>query len=358
MTERLPSGRLPSVRLLPATPVTILGRAQTARTAADILRSVGAEVTAIDANRADVDLRQLEDDETVVCDIVHEGADAGYLAAVAARRRGAWVTVSAFGLDGPLGGRPGTDLLCAAAGGLLGAVTDTRGAQHLMPGSQALRVGGQAAALAALHAISLVRSGQEPLHLDLSVQEAVAFCTVQQETAQLVFECGGKLGASRYSAPSGYFTCTDGEILIIIIDDHQMVRFAEVIDRPDWPAKYPRNTDRDDHTAEINEVVQAWTATRSKLECEHLLQGNGVAATAVRTLREAVTNEQYRGRDFLLPEDDMRLSFGTLPALVTPLPPGAGPRGQGGPEASPAHSPARSSGRWAPPSSAWRRSSA
>ena len=90
----------------------------------------------------------------------------------------------------------------------LGAVTDSGGGFHPMPGLQALGVGGQAAALAVLHAVSLVRGGQEPVHLDVAVQEAAAFCSVQQEAAHKLFECGGAAGASRYSAPSGYFNCT------------------------------------------------------------------------------------------------------------------------------------------------------
>jgi crotonobetainyl-CoA:carnitine CoA-transferase CaiB-like acyl-CoA transferase len=321
MTSTVPSGRLQSIDLVPGLAVSVLGRGRAGATAGRVLRALGAEVSTLDASWRDVDVSGLDDGAVVVCDVVAEGASGDYLAAVAARRRGAWVTVSAFGLDGPLGGRPGSDLLCGAAGGLLGAVTDSQGAFHPMPGLQALGVGGQVAALAVLHAVSLMRGGEESVHLDVAVQEAAAFCSVQQEAAHVLFECGGAAGASRYSAPSGYFPCTDGEILITVLDDHQMVRFAEVIDRPDWPAKYPRITDRAAHGDEIDAVVQGWTSTRSKFECEHLLQGNGVAATAVRTIEEAASNEQYRARDFVLPAGDgpgSRLSFGALPALVRP----------------------------------------
>jgi crotonobetainyl-CoA:carnitine CoA-transferase CaiB-like acyl-CoA transferase len=321
MTATVPSGRLQSVDLVPGLAVTVLGGGPAGATAGRVLQALGAQVSTIDASWRDVDTAGLDGDAVVVCDVVAEGAEADYLAAVAARRRGAWVTVSAFGLDGPLGGRPGSDLLCGAAGGLLGAVTDSHGGFQPLPGLQALGVGGQVAALAVLHAVSLVRGGQEPVHLDVAVQEAAAFCSVQQEAAHKLFECGGAAGASRYSAPSGYFPCIDGEILITVLDDHQMVRFAEVIDRPDWPEKYPRITDRAAHGDEIDAVVQAWTSTRSKFECERLLQGNGVAATAVRSIAEAASNEQYRARDFLLPagdDKDTRLSFGALPTLVQP----------------------------------------
>ena len=131
-----------------------------------------------------MDLGGLAGETLVVCDIVEEGATAGYGAAVAGRSGGAWVTVSAFGLDGPKGGEKGSDLVCAAAGGLLQSVADPDGGVHAMPGGQALRAGGQAAALAALHGLSLVRGGHEPVHLDVSVQEAVTYCAIPQPAAR------------------------------------------------------------------------------------------------------------------------------------------------------------------------------
>ena len=148
MTQVEPSRRLQSIGLLPDTPITVLGRGQVALTAAEILRVVGAAVRVNESSAYDMDLAELADEGLVVCDIVEEGAKARYLASVAARTGGAWVTVSAFGLDGPKGGEKGSDLVCAAAGGLLQSVSDPGGGVHPMPGSQALRAAGQAAALA------------------------------------------------------------------------------------------------------------------------------------------------------------------------------------------------------------------
>ena len=66
-----------------------------------------------------------------------------YLEGVAGRRSGVWVTISAFGIDGPRGRVPGSDLVCAAAGGLLGSVRDAEGGVYPVPGFPALRVAGQ-----------------------------------------------------------------------------------------------------------------------------------------------------------------------------------------------------------------------
>ena len=74
------------------------------------------------------------------------------------------------------------------------------------------------------------------------------------------------------------------------------------------------------HTDEIQDTVATWTRTGSKFECESVLQAHGVAASAVRTLSEVVSNEYFLQRDFLRTSDDGRLSCSTFPALATPLP--------------------------------------
>jgi crotonobetainyl-CoA:carnitine CoA-transferase CaiB-like acyl-CoA transferase len=318
MRQTEPVRRLRSVPLLPDLPVTVVGRGQAARTGAEILRVLGAEVRVVDASALEINAEELAGDALVVCDLVEYGATPSYLAAVAGRPRGAWVTVSAFGLDGPKGGEAGSDLVCAAAGGLLQCVTDPGGGVHPIPGSQALRVAGQAAALAALHALSLVRSGQEPLHLDLSVQEAVAYCAIPQPAASVLYEAG-LLEGRGFGAPQGRLPCADGALSILVIDDHQWNRLVEAMGRPAWTEPYSQLEVRRARRDEIQDAVAAWTRTRSKFDCERILQAHGVAACAERTLADVVSNEQFLERDFLGPGDDAHLSCATLPALITPL---------------------------------------
>jgi crotonobetainyl-CoA:carnitine CoA-transferase CaiB-like acyl-CoA transferase len=295
---------------------TVVGEGQAAETAADILRTLGGSVRRLAGNIAGIGIGSLEEPSVVICDVVSDGCDPSYVEEVARRPRGAWVTVSAFGLDGPQGGQPGSDLICAAAGGLLSAVADPDGRLYPLPGNQSLQVAGQAAALAALQAISLLADGSGPLHLDLSVQEAVAFSSVQQECAHLVYECGVIAGASRYSAPSGVFPCADGQVGVIVIDDHQFARFSETIDRPDFIGIFPTLSDRVQFADMINSVCAEWTSSRSKFLCEQLLQERGVAAVAVRTLAEIQETDQYRARHFLLPDDGGTLRTQLLPGLV------------------------------------------
>ena len=174
------------------------------------------------------------------------------------------------------------------------------------------RVAGQAAALAALHALSLVRSGQEPLHLDLSVQEAVAYCAIPQPAASVLYEAG-LLEGRGFGAPQGRLPCADGALSILVIDDHQWNRLVEAMGRPAWTEPYSTLEVRRARRDEIQDAVAAWTRTRSKFDCERILQAHGVAACAERTLADVVSNEQFLERDFLGPGEDAHLSCATLP---------------------------------------------
>jgi crotonobetainyl-CoA:carnitine CoA-transferase CaiB-like acyl-CoA transferase len=293
----------------------VLGHGAVALTAHDTLASLGADVAkAAVADDADI----------IICDRVADVTDESYLSRVGrwienrpAGRPGTWVTVSAFGLDGPAGGLPGSDLVCAAAGGMLAALTDGDGRFHQMPGEQALQATGLLAVLAALHGVSLSRSDGIAVHLDLSAQEATAFSSVQQELAHILYRCGGAGGGARYSAPAGVFECADGLINIIVIDDHQFARVAEVVGRPEWITLYPTLPDRVANGDTINAVVQQWLATRSKVECERLMQGNGVPATAVRTVAEVNTSDQFQERDWTARCTGLGSAVPPVPAVVT-----------------------------------------
>lgn len=256
------------------------------------------------------------DGDIVVCDQIGDGCGGNYLRAVSnllgdsrLRRVRVWVSVSAFGIGGPAGGYRGCDLVCAAAGGLLYAVTDARGRLRRLPRDQALRAAGQVAILAALHGLSQNIERAEPVHIDVSAQEAVVFCAMQQDVTHVMHRCNGRSGAGRYTAPTGVFDCTDGLVRIMVLEDHQFARLAEVVGRPDWPRRFPSAAQRRANAQTINTVVRQWAAERSKLDCERLLQANAVPATAVRGIDEFRDCAQARARDCPGP--------GGFPGLIT-----------------------------------------
>jgi crotonobetainyl-CoA:carnitine CoA-transferase CaiB-like acyl-CoA transferase len=308
-----------SVAYLTGLRACVAGAGTAASMAAGVLSALGMTVDEVDAAP---DVPRHDPWDVVICDRVSVGAGDDYLDLVARRLsadhpvvRHCWVTASAFGLSGPARSFTGSDLVCAAAGGLLSAVFDRHGRVFLIPGKQALQTVGYAAALAALHGISLSRTRGTPVHMDLSAQDAVAFCTNQQTPSHVLHECGIPPGVGRYSAPSGPFPCTDGYIEIIVVDNHQFAAFSNAIGRPDWIPIFPEVADRVAGAEMIDEVVAEWSSTWTKDECEEYLQSRGVSATAVRPASEVPTSGLFRARGWTPPDPEARALV--LPALVT-----------------------------------------
>jgi crotonobetainyl-CoA:carnitine CoA-transferase CaiB-like acyl-CoA transferase len=319
-----PAGQLPagepvsrSIAYLRGFRAAVAGTGAVASVAAGVLSVLGATVETV---ASELDLDPHANWDAVICDRVSAAADQDYLELVARSlsqdaRSSCWVTVTGFGLSGPAASYRGSDLVCAAAGGLLAAVSDGAGRVYPTPGEQALQSAGYAAALAALHGISLRRSRGTPVHLDLSAQEAVAFCTNQQTPSHILHNCGIRAGAGRYSAPSGPFPCRDGYIQIIVVDNHQFAAFAKAIGEPDWIQFFPQVADRVASAEMIDAVVAEWSSTWAKDECEQYLQAAGVSATAVQDVADVATTRLFRGRGWALPAAGGPQMI--LPALVT-----------------------------------------
>ncbi|HZQ56918.1 MAG TPA: CoA transferase, partial [Acidimicrobiales bacterium] len=235
--------------------------------------------------------------DVVVCDRVGGGTDVGsYLASVAARNGGAWVTISAAGLSGPRRGTFGTELTVAAAGGLLSAASDPASRQPLkLAGCQALLSAGQVAALAACHALDLSRRAG-PVHLDVSAQEAALVTGPVLRVVHALLNCTGDAGARRYGAPAGFYPCADGVLRISAMEDHQWEGLVRALGTPAWAEPFGTTAARTEHAADIDARLAEVTATRPKRDLEEALQANGVPATAMYSPEEILASAHYAAR--------------------------------------------------------------
>lgn len=258
----------------------------------------------------------IEDADVVVVDRVHGArgvlarlSDPGTYASFVAERNGAgWVTISASGLSGARAGDRASELTIAAASGMLGAVRDPSTGQPLkLAGQQSLLNTGQAAALAACHALDLVADG-EPVHLDLSATEATLAMGPTLEVGGLLLNTGGFGGARRYGAPASFYECTDGLIRISAMEDHQWRGVVAALGSPAWAEDFATVESRIEGAGEIDRHVGEWTRTRSKEQAESTLQASGVPATAVYSPLDILRSPQlcHRGAFEPVPVGDGR----------------------------------------------------
>jgi crotonobetainyl-CoA:carnitine CoA-transferase CaiB-like acyl-CoA transferase len=220
-----------------------------------------------------------------------------YLGFVTEHNRAAWLTISAFGLTGPRAHDVATELTVAAAGGMFSTVRDQRTGQPLkLAGQQSLLNTGQAAALAACHAVDLA-TADGPAHLDLSAVEATLATGPVLEVGGLLLNTGSPGGAKRYGAPADFYECTDGLVRISAMEDHQWQGVVAAMGSPGWADRFAAIDARIASADEVDENVAAWTATRTKREVETVLQAHGVPATAVYSPAEILESPQLAHRD-------------------------------------------------------------
>jgi crotonobetainyl-CoA:carnitine CoA-transferase CaiB-like acyl-CoA transferase len=245
--------------------------------------------------------------DLVICDRVSGPAprtpvDAdSHVAMVEQVNPGVWVTISAFGLVGPRREETGSELVAAAAGGLLSVVSDADTERPVpLAGSQALLSTGHAAALAACHGLSRRRHDGGSVHVDVSAQAATLATGPVMKVVALLLASSPTGGAVRYAAPAAFYRCRDGLLRISALEDHQWRGLTEAFGRPDWNERFPDPTDRIEHANEIDALISDVIRTRAKAGCEATLQAAGVPAAAMYGPREILESAQFAARAALV----------------------------------------------------------
>ena len=224
---------------------------------------------------------------------------------------GVLVSITPFGLDGPHADRPGGEVVAQAVGGLLGTIESETGIPVIAPGYVALHSAGAVAALAALHGLDRHRNTDEPVQVDVSVQEAVIFTAALPECAHVIFDCPGRAGSGRYVAPSGLFPCRDGMVRITAVENHQWAHMVPLLGSPEWTDGLADRPARAEHAAMITERVSEWTSTQDKAACADLLQRHGVPSSPLNSPEELLGSPQLAHRGSLVP-----VGIGGRPATV------------------------------------------
>jgi crotonobetainyl-CoA:carnitine CoA-transferase CaiB-like acyl-CoA transferase len=224
---------------------------------------------------------------------------AAYASWVTSLNTRAWVTISAFGLSGPRADDVATELTLGAVSSVLSVVRDPMSGQPLkLAGNQALLNSAQAAALASCHAIDLARGG-EAVHLDFSAQEASISMGPVLAFAQQLLNCDSSVGAKRYGAPAGLYTCRDGSIHIMVMEDHQWQGVVRAMGSPSWTERFADSEARIEFATEIDDRIGDWTKDLLKQDLEGRLQTAGVPATAMYRPDEILESPQLAFRDSL-----------------------------------------------------------
>ena len=103
-------------------------------------------------------------------------------------------------------------------------------------------------------------------------------------------------------APSNVYRCSDGDYLIGANQDAIFARLCKAMDRPELAVdeRYATHTARGAHQAELDELIDAWTRTRTVAEVEALCIENAIPAGKVYRAPEMLDDEHFAAREAIV----------------------------------------------------------
>jgi crotonobetainyl-CoA:carnitine CoA-transferase CaiB-like acyl-CoA transferase len=234
-------------------------------------------------------------------------------------------SMSGFGQTGPWSPRGSYDIVAQAAGGLMSITgfpdaPPTRGGGSLGDYLQGLF--GAIGVLAALNARNRTGRGQA---VDVSSQDAV-FSILDNWPA--IHAATGKLPArvgNRHLATAPYdcFQARDGWVVIAIATNRLFRRLAEAIGHPELGGdpRFRGAGGRNVNSAEVNELVGAWVATKTVAEVTEALgpDGANVPCSPVYGVADLLQHPQLLARDMIVRLPHAQVGQVAVPGVAVKL---------------------------------------
>lgn len=209
-------------------------------------------------------------------------------------------TISGYGSFGPKAGEPGYDFILQAESGLM-AITGEPDGQPMKLGvaivdlcTGMLAAIGVLAALEERHRTGRGRRVEANLHdtgIQLLANVAGNFLASGKEA--------GRFGNGHPNiVPYRTFATSDGWLALAVGNDAQFARFAALAGHPEWATdqRYATNPGRVRHREEVDALVGAAMATRTREAWTRLLAESGIPAGSINAVSEALTSEHTRAR--------------------------------------------------------------
>jgi formyl-CoA transferase len=224
------------------------------------------------------------------------------------------VRVSGYGQTGPYSSRAGFGGIGEAMGGWRYIVGDPDRAPSRMGvsiGDSLAATYGCLGALAALHARERTGKGQV---VDSALYEAVLQVMESLVPEYVVMGHVRKRTGSILEgiAPSNVYPCSDGEFLIGGNQDAVFRRLCEAMGRPDLAddPRYATHVARGENQKELDDLIAAWTATRTIAEVEALMIEHSVPAGGIYRAAEMLEDPHFAAREALIEVEHPR--WGTI----------------------------------------------
>lgn len=145
-----------------------------------------------------------------------------------------WVSVTAFGPDGPYAGRPGIDFLAQGYAGLLANNGEPEGSPVRLTVPLIDVMTSELVCSGALGALIARGRNGEGQRIEVSLLDALthAMCNPIGAWLNAEFDTPRTGNRSLYFAPSGLYRCRDGQVVITCPSQKFFVKLCEALERP------------------------------------------------------------------------------------------------------------------------------
>lgn len=218
-------------------------------------------------------------------------------------------SVTPFGLVGPYRNHVGNESVVQAISGLLAVTPKITGGTHneplKLPGHFGAFFGGLHAALATLGALWSRDEGG--VLLDIALVDALMPSYVPVFTQ---YESDPSLTFSHQTPATGWsiVPCKDGYVLIAGLMDDVWQRLLDAMDRPAWAESevFSSAVSRTQNWDAALAAMQPWLNEHTREELFGRFQAHGGTSSPVYDMAEALTLDQVKYRQFLVPLDPQR----------------------------------------------------
>ncbi len=236
-----------------------------------------------------------------------------------------YLSISAFGQDGPDAAEPGYDAMIQGMGGLMSLT----GVPDGEPGAGPQKVGvavadlmcgmyAVAGVLAALHERHASGRGQ---YIDLSLLDTQVAWLANQNLNYLVSGTPPQRRGTAHPniVPYQAFATADGHFMLAVGNDAQFARFCAVIGAPQLATdpRYATNESRVAQRGELVPLIAEALRRRGSAEWLSMLRAAGVPAGPINDLAQVFAEPQVRYREMRV--DLPHPAAGTVPGVRNPV---------------------------------------
>ncbi len=214
-----------------------------------------------------------------------------------------YASISGFGQDGPLAGRPAYDLVVQAMSGLMDVTGQRDGPPTAIGESMADVCAGMFAAWGISTALFARERTGKGRHLDIAMLDSMFSMMLTVLSLQLYSDRAPVRVGSRHPVtyPVDAFEAKDGHVVLVVSSDRAFGAFCKAIGRPGLSEdeRFRTNANRNTNEDALKAIIEAWTSERTAVEIVAAMDAAGIPAAPVLSLADVTESAHIAAREMI-----------------------------------------------------------